>query len=277
MMKSPFLRMVALVLPLFLGVPAAISGSYNQDFTGVSSGSTSLGDGSAIASNDGIASVQGAGNPYLRMTRNNTGSTASSFRLPDLDPGQAIDSFTATFDLQIGGSGAFADGVSLTFGAIPGGNGGGEAGFAADNGLTVAWDTYNNGGTDPPSIEIFSDGVSVNNRTHDYGSTAGDWVAVVLRWDESGLDLTYDGTAIASNLPTPGFAPAAGDRFAFSGRTGGLNQNTYLDDLSFTTTTDSPSTTGGPVITEFIADNEDTLGDEDIDSPDWLEIYNGQD
>ena len=84
-------------------------------------------------------------------------------------------------------------------------------------------------------------GGSVINYVHDYSLTAGDWVPVVLHWDGSGLDFTYDGIAIATNLATPGFVPAAGDRFAFSARTGGANQNTYLDDLSFTTTTETAS------------------------------------
>lgn len=35
--------------------------------------------------------------------------------------------------------------------------------------------------------------------------------------------------------------------------------------------------TGGPVIEELMADNEETLEDEDLDHPDWIEIYNGQD
>jgi hypothetical protein len=34
--------------------------------------------------------------------------------------------------------------------------------------------------------------------------------------------------------------------------------------------------TGGPVISEFCADNADTLEDENADTSDWIEIYNGQ-
>ena len=75
------------------------------------------------------------------------------------------------------------------------------------------------------------DGISIDNNLHDYGSTANSFVPVVVHWDSSGLDLSYDGDTLASNLATPGFVPAAGDRFAFSGRTGGANQNTYIDDL----------------------------------------------
>ena len=274
-MKIP-VSAVAFALSLLLAVPGiSRAGSYSQDFSGFSIGTTDLGDGTTIASNDGVASVRGSGDRYLRLTANNTGNTSSSFKLPDLDPGQELESFTFTFDLHIGGSGTFADGVSLTFGGIPAGNGGGEAGFAVDDGLIIAWDTYNNGGDDP-SVEVFSDGVSVGNYLHNYGSTSGDWVPVVIHWDANGLDLTYDGSTLATNLATPGFSPSTGDRFAFSGRTGGANQNSYLDDVSVTTVTQSPINTGGPVISEFVADNDDGLEDEDLDRSDWIEIYNGQ-
>ena len=37
----------------------------------------------------------------------------------------------------------------------------------------------------------------------------------------------------------------------------------------------SPPQTGGPVITEIMAANEDGIEDEDTDRPDWVEIYNG--
>ena len=38
----------------------------------------------------------------------------------------------------------------------------------------------------------------------------------------------------------------------------------------------APLETGGPYITEFMADNEDTREDEDCESGAWIEIYNGQ-
>ena len=269
------LAKLLLVVSLISGVSPVLAGSYSQSFTGFSSGTTSLGDGSQINSNTGITQVRGTSDPYLRMTDNGTGGTSSSLKLPELDPGKAIDSFTVSFDLLIGGSGSLADGISLTFGEIASGDGGGEAGFAVDDGLVVAWDTYNNGG-DNPSVEVFADGVSIDNNSYNYGSTSNAWISVVLNWDGSGLDITYNGNVLANNLATPGFVPKAGDRFAFSARTGGATQNTYLDDLSFSTTTATPISTGGPVINEFVADNDESLEDEDLGTPDWLEIYNGQ-
>jgi len=269
------LKKLLLTVSLVAGVSPVMAGSYSQNFTGFSSGTTSLGDGSEMNSNTGTTQVRGTSDPYLRMTASGTGATSSSLKFPDLDAGKAIDAFTVSFDLLIGGSGTLADGVSLTFGEIASGDGGGEAGFAVDNGLVIAWDTYNNGGDDP-SVEVFADGVSIDNNAHNYGSTSNAWVPVVLHWDSSGLDITYNGNVLANNRATPGFVPKAGDRFAFSARTGGATQNTSLDDLSFATSTATPILTGGPVINEFVADNNESLEDEDLDAPDWLEIYNGQ-
>lgn len=252
-----------------------LAGDYLQNFSGFPSGTTNLNDGTEIDGNTGVTSVRGNSDPYLRLTASGTTSTSSSFKLPDLDPGRTIASFSVRFDLFIGGNGSLADGVSLTFGEIPAGTGGGEAGFASNNSLILAWDTYNNGG-DQPSVEVFSDGISIDNNLHNYGSTSSGWVRVTIFWDENGLDLNYNGTVLANNLATPGFLPKAGDRFAFSARTGGLTQNTYLDDLTVTTTTATAIETGGPVINEFVASNEDGLEDEDLDSSDWLEVYNGQ-
>ncbi|MGI9240744.1 MAG: hypothetical protein ACR2RV_08080, partial [Verrucomicrobiales bacterium] len=102
------LFLASVLLASSLTAPFVYSGDYSQDFSAFSAGTTNLGDGTTIASNDGVASVQGSGVRYLRMTQNNTGSTASSFKLPDLDPGQELESFTARFLLQIGGTGSFA-------------------------------------------------------------------------------------------------------------------------------------------------------------------------
>ncbi len=273
-MKGTSKKLLLITSLLSCSTPV-FAGSYTQNFTGFSTGTTNLGDGTQMNSNNGTTQVRGTSNPYLRMTASGTGGTSSSLKLPDLDPGKAIDSFTVGFDLLIGGEGTLADGVTLTFGEIEAGDGGGEAGFAVDNGLVIAWDTYNNG-SDTPSVEVFSDGVSIDNNTHNYGSTSNQWIPVILNWDSNGLDVTYNGNVLASDLATPGFVPKAGDRFAFSGRTGGATQNSYLDDLSFATTTAAPISTGGPVINEFVADNQDSLEDEDLDNPDWLELYNGQ-
>jgi len=252
------------------------AGIYTQDFGAHPSGTTDLGDGSEISSNNGVAQVRGSGNPYLRLTSNSTGGTSSSYKLPDLDPGETIESFTATFEFQIGGTGVLGDGAALSFGAIPAGNGAGEGGFGAANGLVISWDTFANAG-EVPAIEIFSNEISVFNEPFDFRTVANQWVTVELGWDGGGFDFIFEGEVLVSDLDLPGFVPSVGDRFAFTGRTGGSRQSTYLDDLVFQTSLAGKIETGGPVITEFVADNEESYEDDDLDQPDWLEIYNGQD
>ena len=102
---------------------------------------------------------------------------------------------------------------------------------------------------------------------------------LVCHWDYDGLDLTYNGQTIFTDLPTPGFAPASAQTFAFSatsGSGGSGNQDTYFDDMVLSTAPAVPPDTGGPIISEFMAENKTTLEDEDMDTPDWIEIYNGQ-
>ena len=268
-------RFTTSILILLSGVIPLKAGNYLQDFSGHSSGETNLGDGSEIGSNDGVAQVRGSGDPYFRLTSNSTGGTSSSFKLPDLDPGEVAESFSATFRFQIGGSEPFADGAALSFGDIPSGNGAGENGFASANGLVIAWDTFANAG-EVPSIEIFSNGASIFNQPFTYSTVANRWVDVELGWDENGLDFTFDGVDMATDLVLPGFVNSAGDRFAFSGRTGGSKQSTYLDDLEFQTTLAGNIETGGPIISEFVADNGESYEDDELDQSDWLEIYNGQ-
>ena len=176
----PFVWFLRLAL-----VAVASAGSYGpQNFT-VADDTTDLGDGTAIDSNIGVASVQGN---YLRLTQDGVGGTASSFKLSDLDPGQEAEAFSISFNLRMSTEYTPADGFSVNFGAVPDGNGGGEGGFAMPDGLFVAWDTYNNGG-DTPSIEVFSDGVSIANFPQTFSLVHNAWVPVSIHWDAAGLDL----------------------------------------------------------------------------------------
>ena len=376
------MRLVAFAL--FLLGARVQGGTYSQNFNGAAVGSQNLMDGSAIASSAGTSGVRiwAQGNKALQLMAA-LGANTGSWKMPDLDPGKEIQSFDATFTAGTYRTSATATpgaGWSLNFGAIPTGFGFGEGGFVMPNGLVIAWDIYNNGGSDNPSIEVLCDGASVGNFPSTTlttaplpdggtftlsnpttggttgpivfnanaatvqaamrlvagwesvtvtGSAGGPWPvdhgvvgayadpisdstgllpanslvnvvntvngtatinekwtvsqrayrprAVVIHWDHGGLDLSVDGASIFSNLPTPGFVPAAGDKFAFCARCEPSNtMDMFLDDVVLGTSPLVPIETGGPVISEFMADNEETLEDEDTDSPDWIEIYNGQ-
>lgn len=270
-MKS--IRILALLAVMAPG--ALMAGRYpttgTQTFT-FADDTTSFGDGTALASNK--IEFVGIRNNRLRLTRSGTSDTNSSFKIPNLDPGSSLQSWTTTLNVVMSSQGNPADGWALNVGPIPAGNGDGEGGYVMSGGLVIAFDTYNNGG-DPRSIEVFANGISVGNfpQNFSFDQTAR---ALTINWDSSGLDLTYNGSAICTDLATPGYVPAAGHSFAFTARTGGSSQTTSIDDLVITTVARAPLVTEGPVISEFCADNSGSLEDENTDSSDWIEIYNGQ-
>ncbi len=260
---------------LLLTSLAVRAGSYSQSFA-LPDGTTAIGGGTVLGTSNAnplVASVQGGA---LRLVQAGVYSTVSSFKLPDLDAGRELQSLDVSFTVRMTQNGAEvpADGFSLNFGPVPAGHGGGPLGFVMPGGLVIGWDTYNNGG-DPPSVEIFHDGISVANALRTFAYSPTTYVPVTVHWDSTnGLDVTYNG-AVVTDLKLPAGWPGTGFTFAFSAYTGGLSQDVYIDNLSITTVPVLPVETGGPVISEFVADN--TLReDSETDTPDWIEIYNGQ-
>lgn len=252
-------------------------GKSPQDFE-VSDGTVDLADGSLIASTaqsgDGrpVAVVQGG---MLRLVDKGTVNAIGSFKLPDLDPGNVIKGFDLKFGVTMGaGTGlSTGEGWSVNFGRIPNDEGTGEGGFAPlPGGLTIAFDTLDNG-EDPTSIEVFIAGVSIAAFPRAF---AFDPICriVAMHWDSTGLDITYDGKLVCTNLPMPGFTPGPGNSFAFTARTTLASQDVFLDRLKATTLALPVIETGGPIISEFVANNGE-LEDEFADKPGWLELLNG--
>lgn len=291
MKLSPYLRAGArfgVLFALLSGLlPRAEAGTYTQSYT-FPNGTTDLGDGSSIRSNNNVASVQ---NNRLRLTQNGVGNSLASYRLPVLDPGREIESFSMEFDLTLfetPGGNPPADGFSINFGAIPpvtaDPTGSGEEGWTVANGLVIAFDTWDNGG-EPPAIEVKANGLPVRSVTLASIDPQGNFLnffdnesrKFIIQWDSSGIDITYGNRQVMVDQPTPGFIPKIGDYFAFSGRTGGATEDVFFDNMNVRTTIATPLNTGGPVISEILVDNDRTLEDEDCDSGAWLEIYNGQD
>ncbi|MBL9202461.1 MAG: CotH kinase family protein [Opitutaceae bacterium] len=220
----------------------------------------------------------------LRLADKVTGNATAALVLPVLDPNAVVTEFTVTFRLLMDRqpNAVPADGFNISFGQGLSGLGG-ASGHVTAYGLVVNFDTYQNATTDPRSIEIFADGNSIANYlatnlpggNFTYDQT---FRTVTLRWDAvNGLDLIYDGITIFNDLPTPGFIPTVGCNFAFNSATGGLFQDTFIDDLNITTviTPIAPVVTNGVVIEEILADNANGLEDEDLDRPDWIDLYNG--
>ncbi len=216
-----------IAIPL-LGLGSLHAGSFSSDFTsGVPVGSTAYGS----------AAVAGGA---LKLTTNGNNQTGSLI-LGDLDAGEFVTAFTASFKLKIGG-GTTGEGFSFIFGPlIPDAAFGHEG--SSDRGLVVSFDTRDNGGGEGPAIDIFRGGFLLASYKTDVLTLlrTNDFQAVSITVDAAGrLSLTVGSTAVFTNLrgafvPTPG-------RFALGAYCSGVNDNQWVDDLSITTT---PATTGG--------------------------------
>ena len=266
---------------LLSGASAGVYGP--QSFDSFAVNAIDLGDGSSISNNLGTTFTSIQNKPgsstdrVLRLTQDAVNAGLGAFKLPVLDGSQEIARFDASFKVRQFSTDPLADGFSFNFGAIAGGTdyGGGEAGFAMPNGLVISFDTYANFAGDAPLVKVISNGVLISSVTVNFATNDNTFHNVVIRWDANGLNMTYDGLALFTNLTLTGFTPRVGDRFGFSGRTGGLNQDTMLDDLHIVTAPATPLITTDVVITEFLTDNGDGIQDEDSDRPDWIELYNG--
>jgi hypothetical protein len=279
---------------LAVGALAALStsgwaGSYVQSFT-AANGTMVLGDSSTLGGSPaGTASVQ---ENSLRLTADGSSTSTGSFKLPVLDTGKEITEFTVSFQLRLvkaDPATAPGEGFSMSFGALPGDNGRGEEGFTMANGLSIGWDAADV--TDGPYFRLKANGVNVRTVLASALNPAGTsfngvpnffydgaFHPVVIRWNVfDGFELSYGGQVVMTGIPTPGFSPAPTHRFGFSARTSTtLSEGVFIDDLTVATVPSAPLETGGPIISEFMADNQDTREDEDCESGAWLELYNGQ-
>ena len=207
---------------------------YEQDFNGFADGTTELGDGSTLESTPAdVNSVQGEA---LRITDDATESTAAAYFIPGLGA-QQTESFSADFIFSLfdedGGNPA-ADGFSFNFGAIAPGASGSEEGFGT--GLSVEFDTWDNGGGGENGFNVAVDNVDVADGFNPLVPPVdGEFHRVRIEYsfiDEEGLiTLLLDGNPIFEDLPVPGFEPSADFNYAFAARTGGATETLLIDDL----------------------------------------------
>jgi len=226
------------------------AGSYSNDFESYSNGETNLGGGVTVQTNftEGVPQVFDlSGNKAFRLTQDQTSSGGyTSFELSDLDPGEAITSFTATFDVLIKDEGGPADGFSFNFGDLNTGSYIGtelEDGYASNGGdvLSVTFDTYDNG-ADANYNRV---GASVNGSEVSGfdtvplivdGQTSDPFRVVSISWDGVGntLSVSYNGSTVYLDDAVT-FSPTSGSIFAFGARTGGSNEDVFIDNLSIVT------------------------------------------
>ncbi len=222
----------------------ALAGSFTSDFSNPNqTGFTLLGSGTRPDGNPFEPVIQDG---HLVLMWNENGETGSIF-FDDLDGGAAIESFTATFKLQIGpGTANAADGLSFVFGPdIDTSVVFGEEGIG--NGLIVSFDIYDNGGGEAPAIDVKYAGATVATTKFAQSElVTSAFEDVEIKLNRNGtINVSHKGNIIYTNLVIPGFAPTNGT-FAMGARTGSLNADHWIDDLSITTTRASA---GAPSIT----------------------------
>jgi hypothetical protein len=184
--------------------------------------------------------------------------------LDDLDTNAAggivIDSFTATFDLQIGPSSSTpADGIAFVFGPdIVSSTAFSEAGPSMPSGgVSVGFVTYpgdypgigvcvkvmGDGADDPAGIPTggfvpMSSGTMVDSQMH----------KVSIQVNRNGtLDLVWNGKTVFTNLFLTGWSPVYG-QFAIGGRNGGDYEQVAISNLVINTVQE-PATPAPPVVT----------------------------
>ncbi len=242
-MKKRFTSLLALASTALL-LPAVNAGSYSTNFDEASAPSP----GYVLYGNAVVEAGGGAGGTACAKLTKALNGQQGSFIINELDPGAAVSEFTANFKMLIGGGSAVpADGCSFNFANdLPNGTFG-EAG--AGNGLRLGFDIYdnvdgnpNNGSGEAPRFNVWWQGAlkgstPLQSLAFMAGNTFVD-VSVTIKPNHR-LDVTWGGTPIFTDLDI-GYQPVTGGRFGWGGRTGGLNANQFVDDVSITTTVATP-------------------------------------
>lgn len=219
-------------------------GSFCADFAGGVPPGSSV-SGSAVVSG-GILHLTDAIN-----------SQQGNFFVTDPNGGSPVDRLVLKFKVQIGGPGAsgrIADGMSLNVASdINAGSVYGEEG--SGSGLTITFDTWDNAAPDTaPALEVRYKGTVVAFQAmagiteggrppsgpflFDAGGsrlsldTSNSFKNVLLLVAPNGkLDLYFKDQVIFQGLQLPNYTPFVGANIGFGARTGGANENAWVDDL----------------------------------------------
>ena len=184
-----------------------------------------------------------------------------NFFMPVANTGQSVSSFSSNFTLlnnYIGytSGSSWGDGFSINFGKFNNTTAayGGEAGmYSAGDGktgnvLTLSFYTYV-GNT--PRIELSYNGsvVATNPMDPYYNiqspAPASAFLPVNFSYGASGVNVTYNGISVFSNVAVAGFTPGVNDSFAMAARTGSAYENLFVDNISINTTVAPFTWSGG--------------------------------
>ncbi len=238
------------------GTAAAISGSW----TGISN----------LPSATRLPSIEGGS---LTMADTKLAHLRSAVYLPDIDRGHPIDSLEVTFQLTHSAGEGHAFSAGACFGA-PAGDSVSRRGLASRHSMACMLIRDADGGD---RLELYADTIMVASLP--IGGSSGDTAPrsheVTLSWGSDGpITAQVGGKRIEADASR--FTASPGDVFAFVATTGGAGCDVEIVPRRIRTSPSPPPATG-LIVSEFMADNSDTIEDEDFDSSDWIELYNGSD
>jgi hypothetical protein len=182
----------------------------------------------------------------------NVMSQSGAFLMPDLAPGRLVRGFVANFKVRmIRGGAENGDGFSFNWATdLPNSiYATGEEGEGS--GLRVCFDTYNNGLSEAPAIDVkWGTNVLGHYLTSNafLPGIANDFADVSIRLNTDGtLDVTYRCVPIFTRLIVTNYAPLISARFGLGSRAGAAFESHSIDDLALQLFVDP--TNGVPRIT----------------------------
>jgi hypothetical protein len=188
-------------------------------------------------------------NGVLVLTTNG-GGLIGNFLTADLAPGRFVRGFAASFKLRVAqGSANPADGFSFNWAPnLPNGGGVGEEG--AGSGLTVSFDTFDNGLGEAPAIDVKWNSNVVSHTTVplSFITDFNNFRTASIRLNGDGtVDLIYNCMSVLTRFPIPGYTPQLGGRFLLGARTSGEFAAHSVED--FAVQLDIDPTNGVPRLT----------------------------
>jgi hypothetical protein len=229
------MKLFCVVAAIFAAGFSALAASFNADFnTGTVPAGSSLVGTATVQLTGGNTNSGG-----LRLTEN-VGGQVGAMLVNDFSSGAAIGAFSASFKVEIGPA-AGADGFSFNWGTNLTGTGFIEEGDGT--GLSVAFDTFDNGGAEAPAIDIKWLGNTIAHSAvpFNYSAAYAAFVPVQVTLTNGQVTVIWNAVPVHSNIGLVGFGSLSSAKFSLGGRTGGSAERHYIDDLSITTTAGSGS------------------------------------
>ena len=210
--------------------------------------------GTALYSGAGggyITANGGVGDSGVLHITDNVNGESGAFIISNLFNGAQVSAIAASWDVRLGGgSGNPADGYSFNFANnLTQGVSGGETGNG--NYLSVCWDIYGSptDASPAPAINIkFNGTIIATTLFSKSGGAAGmndietgaGFRTVLLRVDSDGkLYMSWGERVLWNGLQLPNWTFISSGQYGFYGRTGGENDNQWIDNLQIKATQSS--------------------------------------